>query len=161
MEMLHKRHKYMLFVFFSILLLSCDKDLRYEKFQKVDTQAWHYKDNLLFNVSATNEETVDLTVALRNTTDFQHANLWLFLSIQSPSGKVLKDTLNCLLADNYGYWLGSGFSGLYLTEHRLSKPVFLNEKGDWSVKVTHGMRTDSIQGIQEVGILVRKVNRKE
>lgn len=143
----------------SLLLLSCDENLRYESFQKVNEEAWSYKDTVAFSVLVEKKELVLFSLALRNTNDFQNANIWLFLSTESPSGKVQKDTLNCPLADDYGYWLGSGFSGLYLTEHLLDKMIDFDEQGDWNISVTHGMRADSIKGIREVGLLVRKVQK--
>lgn len=159
MEIRLKRNSRLLGIFLFFALLSCDKNLIYEHFQKVDEQAWNYKDVLQFSISVQKKESVLFSVALRNTSDFQNANIWLFLSIESPSGKVQQDTLNCLLANDYGYWLGSGFSGLYLTEHSLDKLIDFDEQGDWNVRVTHGMREDSIQGISEVGLLIRKAQK--
>lgn len=155
MAILLKRNKWLWAVLLSLSLFSCDKGLRYEAFQKVDEQAWDYRNGVQFVVPIQEEETLQLSVALRNTAAYEHANIWLFLSIQSPSGKLQNDTLDCSLADDYGYWLGSGFSGLYLTEHALAKEISFDEKGEWSIEVTHGMRADSISGIKEVGILLK------
>lgn len=156
MEMLHKKAPCYLVILLSFLLLSCDSKLRYEHFEKVDEKAWDYKKTLRFLVPVEQAESASLTVALRNTTAYQNANLWLFVALRSPSGEVQRDTLNCLLADEYGYWLGSGFSGLYFTEHKLPRTVVFDEIGEWEVSITQGMRQDTLQGITDVGILVRK-----
>lgn len=153
-----KRNSWSLILFGSLIFFSCDTKLTYETFRKVDETAWNYHNVQQFIIPIQEEENLRMSIALRNTAAYQKANIWLFLTLQSPSGKEQRDTLNCLLADDYGYWLGSGFSGLYLTEHPISEVTRFNEKGDWKLTITHGMRDDNIKGIKEVGVLLRKEN---
>ncbi len=152
----HKVTDVIFAIAFFLFLGSCDNGLRYEKFQKVDAEAWNFKDELNFKVPIAQETTKQLEIAVRNTADYQKANLWLFLTVTSPLGKVVKDTIDCPLADDYGYWLGDGFSGLYLTTHTVNKSIPFNEKGDWEVKITHGMREDAVKGVREVGVLIKE-----
>lgn len=149
-------NKIVFVIAFTVFLYSCDGSLYYEKFRKVDVAAWNYKDEINFTVPIDKGVPSRMRIAVRNTDTYQKANLWLFLSLTSPSGRVLRDTIDCPLADDFGYWLGSGFSGLYLTEHRVEQQNLFNEEGSWKVTITHGMREDTIKGIQEVGILVNK-----
>ncbi len=138
--------------------ISCDSSLKYEHFEAVNEQGWHYEKVLNFDIPTEDAKPKQLLIAVRNTADYQRANLWLFLELKSPSGTVLRDTLDCPLADDYGYWLGSGFSGLYLTEH-LVKKAKIAQKGDWKLTVMHGMRQDTIKGIKEIGVFVKDVEK--
>lgn len=153
-----KRNSWSLILFGSLIFFSCDTKLTYETFKKVDETAWNYHNEQQFIIPIQEEEHYRMSIALRNTANYQKANLWLFITLSSPSGKEQRDTINCLLADDYGYWLGSGFSGLYFTEHNLPKTITFDEKGDWKLAITHGMREDDIKGIKEVGVLLRKEN---
>lgn len=150
-------HKFICGLLFSVFFFSCDSNLQYETFQKVDVAAWNYQEKLHFTIPVKESGRASVTIAIRNTADYEKANLWLFLYFTSPSGKILQDTVNCPLADDYGYWLGSGFSGLYLTEHTLENRNYCEEQGDWQLTITQGMRQDDIKGISEVGVLVRKI----
>ncbi len=152
-----------IFVFLTItsfIFISCNNGVYYEKFEKVNVSNWNYKDSIFFKIPVEDTKKKKLFVNLRNTADYEKANLWLFITLLSPSGERIKDTIDCPLADDYGYWLGSGFSGLYLSEHLLNKEIHFDKKGEWSISITHGMRAESIKGIQEVGILVKEIAQK-
>lgn len=136
--------------------LGCVGNAIYEKFEPINKEGWNAKDMKTFNFEVVDLQPFSVCVALRNTTDYTKANLWLFVTTVSPSGYVAKDTLDCPLADDYGYWLGSGFSGLYETKHLL----FLNEKpeqGKWTVTVQQAMRSDNVIGIKELGLIVEPI----
>ncbi len=143
-----------LFLFFCI---SCNSNLCYETFEKVNVEGWDYKNEKHFTIPVRQIGKKDITIAIRNTANYEKANLWLFLTVKSPEGNILRDTIDCPLADDYGYWLGSGFSGLYLTEHLLKNNNYCYQEGDWEITLTHGMRQEKIKGIQEIGILVTKI----
>ncbi len=147
----------LLLALFSLFCIACNNNLCYETFEKVNVKGWDYSNEKHFSIPVQQTEKKEITVAIRNTSDYERANLWLFLKVKTPDGNILRDTINCPLADDYGYWLGSGFSGLYLTEHTLKSGAYCTEKGNWEITLTHGMRQDTIKGIQEVGILVRSI----
>ncbi len=146
-----------LLALFSFFFIACSNNLCYETFEKVNVEGWDYKNEKRFSIPVQQTEKKEVTIAIRNTGNYERANLWLFLTVKSPEGNIVKDTINCPLADDYGYWLGSGFSGLYLTEHTLKSNNYCTEKGNWEITLTHGMRQDTIKGIQEIGVLVRKI----
>lgn len=133
-----------------------DKSIVFEGFKTVEKKGWSYKKPVEFAVELKAKENLDLAVVVRNTTDFNFSNLWLFVTSLSPSGVVVKDTVSCVLADDYGYWLGKGFSGLYLTEHLIKKQQTF-EKGEWVFSIEQGMREEAVEGIQEVGLILRNV----
>lgn len=152
-------HKYYLMIFCFVLALACtDKSIVFEGFETADKNGWNYKEPVEFSVELMTKKELNMSVVIRNTTDFNFSNLWLFVTTLSPSGVVSKDTISCVLADDYGYWLGKGFSGLYLSEH-LVKNQKLFEKGEWLFSIEQGMREDTIQGIQEVGLVLKEIEK--
>ena len=47
------------------------------------------------------------------TNDYNYRNLWLFITCEAETGEEFTDTLNCVLADEYGKWFGSGWGASY------------------------------------------------
>lgn len=149
-------HKtYLIFLGFLLAVGCTDKSIVFEGFKTVDRKGWNYKEPIEFSVELNTAQDLSMEVIVRNTTDFNFSNLWLFVTSLSPSGVVAKDTISCVLADDYGYWLGKGFSGLYLTEHLIEEQKSF-EKGEWVFSIEQGMRDEIIEGIQEVGLVLKK-----
>ena len=47
-------------------------------------------------------------IGLRNNNDYLYANIFFFVDVESPDGERQIDTLQYLLAEPGGKWLGSG-----------------------------------------------------
>ena len=52
----------------------------------------------------------DLTLEVRNNNLYPYQNLWLFCSEEQPIGPLRRDTIECMLADEFGKWHGHGIS---------------------------------------------------
>ena len=84
-------------------------------------------------------------------------NLWLFIDDEQPFGPLLRDTIECMLANDYGKWLGKGVS-IYETSFLIKKAYYFPIEGEYTFSLRQGMRAKSIPGIEEVGLRVEKHN---
>ena len=68
-----------------------------------------------------------------------------------PVGPLRRDTVEFLLADDYGKWYGQGFS-LFHSSFSLKKRYKFPMEGQYTFGFRQGMRKDSLPGIQEIGL---------
>lgn len=123
----------------------------YSQFKNIPTEGWSYNDTLTF-IPEPNDSTATgiLTIALRHNNDYIYNNLWVEVSYFNDSVTVA-DTLNIELADIYGRWHGKGIGARFQIEDTISSS-FNAIRGN-RVKVRHIMRTDTLNGIEQVGII--------
>jgi gliding motility-associated lipoprotein GldH len=153
-----KKAKYSIFLFFySILFFSCNSDsVIYDQYQKIENTQWKKGQEYYFSfLIEDNSVPYDLYIDTRNNNLYPYKNLWILYKEERPIGAEQTDMIECFIADNSGKWTGAGFS---IYHNRL--PVKMNHsfpyKGRYIVSLTHGMQTDYLEGIMEIGLFVKK-----
>jgi gliding motility-associated lipoprotein GldH len=102
----------------------------------------------------------DVYIDLRHTGDYPYSDLYLFVHLQRPDGKQLRDTVLCPMADPTGKWFGTGTGWLFADRykaHVLYK--FRNRfpvRGEYAVRIEQAMRVDPLAGIVDVGLAVER-----
>lgn len=138
-------------------LISCDSIKVFEDYYKLDNNGWHKDSTIVFNVQLTDTtRNHNLYVNIRNKGTYQYSNLYLFLSIGSPDGKTLIDTVEFTLAEPSGKWIGSGIGGLYDNQILYKSSVYFPKKGDYKFVIKQGMRDNLLEGIRDVGLRIEK-----
>jgi gliding motility-associated lipoprotein GldH len=142
-------------------LPSCDSARIFDQYQKIPGAAWH-KDSLIhFHIPVTDTlQKQNLLIQIRNETTYQYSNLWLFIEITQPGGKVVRDTFEVALAEPSGRWLGDGFGGIKTLQTRYRSNFWFPVAGDYSISLQHGMREEILKGIHDVGIRIEKTGRR-
>jgi gliding motility-associated lipoprotein GldH len=118
------------------------------------------KDKELYFTYEIKDKTIsyDVSIEIRNNNLYPFQNLWLFCAEEQPIGPVWRDTIECMLADDYGKWLGNGMS-----VHQLSIPVRTQykfpHKGQYTFSIRQGMREDSLKGLEEIGLQIKKAKK--
>lgn len=98
-------------------------------------------------------------VTLRNTEDYPYSNLYLFVHTYFPNNRKSKDTIECILTDRAGRWLGSG-NGFVVDNKIISNKVLYQYqkkfplKGKYRFEIEHAMRKDTLQEIIDVGLRI-------
>ncbi|WP_320054353.1 gliding motility lipoprotein GldH [uncultured Acetobacteroides sp.] len=143
-----------------ISLASCDKSRVYE--QSKPLGALWSKDSLArFEVNIDDTlSTHSVYVTLRNASTYPYSNVYLFVTTVAPSGAFVRDTMECVLADESGRWLGKGFSKYWDGRFAMRKNVKFPEKGVYSFTIQQGMRLEELPGIHDVGIRIERVKSK-
>ncbi|MBP5307283.1 MAG: gliding motility lipoprotein GldH [Paludibacteraceae bacterium] len=140
----------------SVVMMSCQNGTRVADLSKeLDPKGWE-KDSIgLFEVNIDDvSSSYTALINVRHHTSYPYQNLWLFTSLERPDGSIEKDTLECILTDNSGAWLGSGFGSMHeLSVLYLSKVRF-TQKGTYRIGVGHGMRDSLLSGVNDIGVEV-------
>ena len=149
------------FILFAILLTlaSCDNKAVSDSYVTIPTTGWDKDSMAVFRVKIKDiGRHYNLFVNVRNEGDYENSNLYLFIDAIGPSGKVERDTVNCLLAEQSGKWRGAGWGNYYQLTQLYKKGVKFPEKGEYTFRFIHGMRADKISGIRDVGLRVEKAD---
>jgi len=152
-----KKVKYSILLFFcSILFFSCNNDsVVYNQYQRIDNTQWRKGQEYYFSFFIEdNSVPYDLYIDTRNSNLYPYQNLWIFYKEERPIGAEQTEMMEYTIADNSGKWAGSGFS---IYHNRL--PIKINHyfpyKGRYTVSLTHGMQTDNLEGIMEIGLYIK------
>jgi gliding motility-associated lipoprotein GldH len=106
---------------------------------------------------------------LRHNNDYDYANIFLITELNSTQSLTQTDTLEFLLSNPSGQWLGD--KKLTLIEHKLpyKKSIILAKDSLYSLKVRSSMRLNdhvrpiaNLEGIIGLGLLIEEdVNEKK
>jgi len=140
------------------LLVSCGPDVIYEDYVTIPEDGWSKDSMASFKVNIDDVDSYyKIYINIRNKSDYPNSNIWLFLNVESPDGKTVRDTLNIFLADEHGKWLGSGWGDLFLVKYLYHhQPLKFVHPGEYVFNIIQGMRYDELEGIQNIGITIEK-----
>jgi len=154
-----KSFRYILVVAVLAGFASCDARQVFDQYREIDNSAWHKDSLVTFTVPVSDSrESHNLLIQIRNETSYRFSNLWLFIHITEPGGRVEKDTFEIVLADLSGRWLGDGFGGLKTRQAIYRRNVTFPSSGDLKISIGHGMRDELLKGIHDVGFRVEKAS---
>ena len=148
----------------SILLLfaSCDFNKVYEFNYDFPSDNWKQNQLLNFDFEVIDTSSYyNLFINIRNTPQYKYSNLYLFLTIAAPNAKHSTDTVECVLANNKGKWLGE--SKINLLDNRIlyKKNIRFPIPGIYRVKYEQAMREESIANIKNMGFRLEKTAYQE
>lgn len=141
------------------LLVSCDSKKVYEEYLPLPEKGWNTTHSVDFEVEMTEVEGMlyDYLIGLRNNNDYRYSNIFFFVDIENPDGVHRSDTLQYLLAEPNGKWIGSGVGAIKFNLFKFKEEQYMKE-GLYKVKLFHGMRDDVLQGIEDIGFRVERSN---
>lgn len=138
-------------------IVSCDRKRVFESYKTIGENGWNKDSVATFKVLLTDTtRNHNLYVNIRNKGTYPYSNLWLFLSIGSPDGKTLIDTVEFSLAEPSGRWKGSGIGDLHDNQILYKSSVFFPHKGKYTFQIKQGMRDNVLQGIRDIGLRIEK-----
>lgn len=148
------------FVTLFLFCFSCTSTDFYNQYQIID-QKWEKEKEFYFTFEIEdNSSLYNLSIEIRNNNLYPYQNLWLFCTEEQPVGPIWRDTIECMLADDFGKWYGKGMS-----IYQLSIPVRTTYKfpykGQYTFSIRQGMRDNQLPGIEEIGVRIEKITGKE
>lgn len=151
-----KRFALTIFTLF-LLLTSCDSNRVYEKSLRIPDELW-LQNNILFFETEIKDiaPQYNFYINIRNTTDYKYSNIYFFINTTFPSGEIAHDTLECILADYKGKWLGHGFGKIRESRILFKSRFRFPQNGKYLIDVEHAMRVDTLVGIADIGIRIEK-----
>lgn len=140
-----------------LVLFSCDDNVIYH--ESFPIQPGNWKADAPAHFAFFVQDTVsghDLMFNIRNDNSYPYKNLYLFVQTELPNGRLTVDTLECLLADERGQWFGKGLGNRYDNRFRYKVSTRFPVAGNYNLSVFQAMRDSNLQGITDVGLVIRK-----
>ena len=151
-----------IFIFIAGILLitgivSCDRKRVFEAYKTLANNGWNKDSVVIFDVALSDTiRNHNLYVNIRNKGTYPYSNLWLFLSVGSPDGKMITDTVEFSLAEASGRWKGSGIGDLHDNQILYKSSVYFPHKGNYTFHIKQGMRDNVLPGIRDIGFRIEK-----
>jgi gliding motility-associated lipoprotein GldH len=137
------------------IFLSCTNSAYYENFQTIDSQWDKNKEYSFIYEIEDNSGSYNLFLEIRNNNLYPYQNLWLFCTEEQPEGTVRRDSIECILADDFGKWIGTGISIYHLSVPLRTKLIFPHT-GKYTFNIRQGMRDNHLRGIEQIGVRLEK-----
>ena len=151
---LFMRVGYLIFFFFLISLMACNSPIAAVEAPLTDN-CWNIKDTLTLSFdNADTESARQLFASFEFTEDYPFSNIYLWVNTISPAGVASKRPLEFDMMDEQGKWFGTG------KEHRtlslpLNLPQSFEEKGTYTIQLTHHMQDNRLCGVGKYGLEIR------
>lgn len=136
---------------------ACDNHTVYHSYQSIPEKGWEKSDTLFFQVPVNDSLTIfQLSAGVRNENNYPYQDLYLFISHNlEDSTKWQTDTLRFTLSDKEGKWTGTGWGNLYQSVQPMKSAV-TRHAGNYTFKVSHGMKDEILSGISDIGIKIER-----
>lgn len=138
--------------------ISCQFNTVYDEIVPIEVNKWDKNEAAHFEVNI--EDTVaayNFYVFLHNTTDYRYSNLFVFMSTKFPNNNLTRDTIEFVLADASGKWLGKGWGNVKETDILLKTNLRFPLSGPYNFYFQQAMRNDTLEGIKSIGLRIEKL----
>jgi len=142
-----------------VMFISCDSSVVFEEYKSFENQKWNTDSAAFFNYSITDTTSINIVkIKLRHTVEYEFQNLFLFIEAD------VIDTVELMLANKEGMWLGSGIGDVREFEFEYQNTKLFSKKGNYSFKIEQAMRYGMAEKIQvlnnvlAVGLSIEKQN---
>ena len=146
-----------IFLLFSFLVVGCSGNVVFQDSKEFPSYGWDKDNVIVFDYTATDTlGTYDIVIDVRNDGNYRYQNFWLFVNSVSPDLIEFRDTLECVLADNYGRWIGKGGGSLHQLPVSFMQQIKFPKLGVYRFELIQGMREDTLVGIHDIGLRIIK-----
>ena len=148
-------------VLISIIFMftSCDSSIIFEEYKSFENQKWDADSAAFFNYAMTDTTSKKtIKIKLRHTVEYEFQNLFLFI------GTDVMDTVELMLANKEGMWMGSGVGDIREFEFEYQNAKLFSKKGNYALKIEQAMRYGVAEKIQvlnnvlAIGLSIEKQN---
>ena len=131
---------------------SCDSNTVYNQNVELPSNGWVSNKAVSFNIDITDSiSTHNFGINIRNNTNYRYSNLYLFLLTEFPNGNISRDTIECMLANETGHWLGKGWGDIKENNILLKSGLRFPLTGNYKFLIQQGMRVDTLMGLNDIG----------
>ena len=148
-----------IFLGLSLLLVfsSCDSKRIFEKNIEIPDSNWEASEKVKFEVNIA--DTIsgnNVLINIRHAGFYPYSNLFLFINTTFPNGKITRDTVECMLADDKGKWFGKGLGDLWDARILFKRNVRFSQSGTYIFEYEQAMRVGQLSGVMDVGLRIEK-----
>lgn len=146
-----------IFITVALATSACSNNVFYNETVHLKNDDWKAADTLFYTFESKDTlAAYDFYFEVRNTTDYDMQNLYLFITAYYPGDKYSRDTAECILAAADGKWYGKGMGKHKDNRFLFRKGVRFRKPGNYVIAVNQAMRKENLIGISDVGILIKK-----
>lgn len=137
-------------VLVTLAISSCGSDALFNQSIDITNRTWKEKDVKTFKVDISDTAKVyDFVLTIRTTTDYQFANLWLYLTIDGPMGKSKRFPIEIITADPTGRWTGDK-SGSLVSFSKLFMHDRFTKKGKYSLQFEQATTQKTLSEVVDI-----------
>lgn len=144
-----------------LALIGCQQTTVYSKFHSIPINGWHQDSILNYEVNVPDSTlNYEILILIRHTTQYPYQNLWLFVDEYTDSLLLHRDTVEAMMADDFGRWYGKGINQCELPLRYTTAYRFV-QKNNNRITIQQGMRTPALTGITDVGLIIKLNNEQK
>jgi gliding motility-associated lipoprotein GldH len=154
----------LIFLFMLAFILSACGDTIFFRQDKILANGWPSNDKINFNIGDTIISKSNVYIHLRNNYEYPFSNVFLIINLRKNQKLLESDTVEYIMADPSGKWLGSGF-GEVIDNRLWWKENWLPEEADsLLVEIYQANRIngrekaeENLAGVLSVGLSIEPV----
>lgn len=142
-----------------LLIYSCDSRGLFEDDQSFDSKSWHMDNMPSFTFEIEDTAPKDIFLKLRNDLNYPYQNIYITYYLLNAQGEeVATELVNIPLFDDVtGKPEGKGNS-IYQSSMLVLENYSFPSAGEYTFKLAQYMRSESLDGMQSVGVRVEEAN---
>jgi len=147
----------LLLLLLTLFITACNQSTVYSKYTTLPETGWEQSNKLNYDVEVTDNNTLNnIYLNVRHADAYPFSNLFVFLTTTYPNGKKSIDTLQCILANAKGEWIGDGAGDIFDNKILVTKNIRFQEVGTYHFSFEQGMRVNPLPLIMDFGITIEK-----
>lgn len=157
----HSKKRNLFLLVFFMLTFSCSPANEQVKVEAIGG-LWDAKFPIILEFDIKNtQQPKNIIFVLRNNNDYPFANIRFFASITqlNQSKPLVQDTLNYIIAQPDGKWIGTGFGSTKEIQLEYKSNYTFPAPGKYLIKIKHAMRENVLNGIEDVGVKIEPVKK--
>jgi gliding motility-associated lipoprotein GldH len=151
--------KLVAFFLFVLLLTGCQRNRIFSEYKTFQDEEWQAKDKAVFEMEITDTKNLNnVYLKVRHGDTYPYRNLFLFVNTIYPDGKEIRDTMEVVLSNQKGEWLGSGVGDIFDYKVPIKRNVRFALAGKYKFIFEQAMRVDPLPMIMDFGFEVERSN---
>jgi gliding motility-associated lipoprotein GldH len=139
----------------AVTAVACNRSVRYSENYSLEDGKWSMYEPAKYSCAIDDTvKTYNIALSLRTSPEYPYRNIYLFILTTFPSGTVITDTLQAMVTDEKGEWLGRGAGEIRELSIPYKSNVYFPESGEYHFRVIHGMRDTILNGVYDMGMKI-------
>ena len=137
------------------VLTSCSNDSEQVFLNNLNGK-WDKKTEQKFDFKITDAQNPkNIIFVVRNNNDYPYSNIRMIVNFwDMQTKKKSTDTLNYIMAEPNGAWIGKGFGDTKEIQFQYKLNYQFPANGDYSIGIIQAMRNDNLPGIEDIGVKI-------
>jgi len=142
--------------------VSCTVNSTYDRSVAIPKYRWDY--NFVPSFPFTVEDTTafySIYISTRHLEEYAYSNMWIWVHLQQPDGKVTHQRVQLQLAQADGKWNGEGLNGIWLCSLPYKQFITFKSKGEYLISLEQNMRINPLPAVMNMGVKVIRTERSK